>query len=319
MAHRLQTELIRLLSKVPDNATPAVHKAGPSGHRHESTETAYKMHKPRTAATAAPADAPAAAPAPRASSQMPKGSHLYRATIGRASDNPPPAPSTPSSSSSSSSSSNEEDASYCDSDWPSIGEEPPAPDDDDDDESKRSKEALRRKWKKEMLQLRIEQANAKPDPPFVYKGEPVFSTYQRWVLEAKEWLKFSFVRRENRVARLHKYLGGRAYAFYSRDVARKPSRWTLSRFFTALFDHCFPTNFRTVQREKYLAYRQMGHPVRNYCRDLEDLADSVGRISKRDFVIRFWQGADLYLRIKWAENGYDPEESSIGELERSAD
>ncbi|KAI0039665.1 hypothetical protein FA95DRAFT_1464117, partial [Auriscalpium vulgare] len=87
-----------------------------------------------------------------------------------------------------------------------------------------------------------------------------------------------------------------AYTFYSRDVARKPSRWTLSRFFTALFDHCFPTNFRTIQRERYLAFRQMGHPVRDYLRELEDLADSVGRVSRRDFVVRFWQGADQYLR-----------------------
>jgi len=59
--------------------------------------------------------------------------------------------------------------------------------------------------------------------------------------------------------------------------------------------------------------------VCNYQRDLEELANSVGCISSRDFVIHFWQGADNYLHIKWAENGFDLEVSLIDDLEASAD
>jgi hypothetical protein len=137
-----------------------------------------------------------------------------------------------------------------------------------------------------MLKLRLEKANTKHDSPFVYNGEPNFTLYQKWVLEAKDWLKHSYIQRKHRVARLKKYLAGCAFMFF--------------------------------MREKYLAFTQRGHPVRNYWRDLEELANSVGRISSHDLAIRFWQGADKYLRVKWAENGFDPELSSLDELEGTA-
>ncbi|KZT26147.1 hypothetical protein NEOLEDRAFT_1113526, partial [Neolentinus lepideus HHB14362 ss-1] len=96
-------------------------------------------------------------------------------------------------------------------------------------------------------------------------------------------------------------------------------KWSLKRFLEELFNYCFPVNFRTIQRERYLAYRQDGHSIRDYKRHLEELADSVGNISKRDFVIRFWQGADKYLRVQWAKDGYDPEKSKILDLQESGE
>ncbi|KZT24426.1 hypothetical protein NEOLEDRAFT_1067049, partial [Neolentinus lepideus HHB14362 ss-1] len=99
-----------------------------------------------------------------------------------------------------------------------------------------------------MLKLRLEQANGKPDAPFVYNGEANFSLFQKWVLEAKDWLRLSYIRKKHRVSRVYqrlkKYLGGRAYTFYMRDVARKVRKWSLKRFLEELFNYCFPVNFR---------------------------------------------------------------------------
>jgi len=103
------------------------------------------------------------------------------------------------------------------------------------------------------------------------------------------------------------------------DVAHEPNKWMLARFLEGLFNYCFPTNFCSTQCEKYYTFSQRGHPVHNYWHDLEELANSVGRISTRDFVIRFWQGVEHYLCVKWAENGFDPEVSSIDDLEALAD
>jgi Zinc knuckle len=36
-------------------------------------------------------------------------------------------------------------------------------------------------------------------------------------------------------------------------------------------------------------------------------------------MIRFWQGADHYLQVKWAENGFDPEISTLAEHEVAAE
>ncbi|KAI0038373.1 hypothetical protein FA95DRAFT_1477804, partial [Auriscalpium vulgare] len=152
-----------------------------------------------------------------------------------------------------------------------------------------------------------------------YNGEPNYTKFMKWTLESKDFIKDGFISRKKQVSRLKKYLSDRAFSFYMRDVARNPEAWTFSRFCEALFDHCFPPDFRTVQREKYLAFAQRGHPVRDYKRNLEELADAVGKITDRDFAIRFWQGADSYLRVKWYENGYDPEVSSLLELFLSAE
>ena len=59
-----------------------------------------------------------------------------------------------------------------------------------------------------MLRLKLEQANAKPDPPFVYDREPNFMTYQKWVLEVKDWLRHGYVWWKHCVSQLKKYLSG---------------------------------------------------------------------------------------------------------------
>ncbi|OCH83526.1 hypothetical protein OBBRIDRAFT_702601, partial [Obba rivulosa] len=147
-----------------------------------------------------------------------------------------------------------------------------------------------------------------------YTGEPNYETFQKWVLEAKDWLRLSYIRRQNRVARLKKYLSGRAFTFYMRDVARKPQDWTLTKFLDSLFNHCFPTNFREIQRTRYRAYKQNGHPIRDYQRGLERLAQSVGRIRHRDFILQFWEGADRRMRAHWAREGLSGERSSLTKL-----
>jgi len=295
MARILQEEL----NKIYTERATDYNTAGPSGHRSD--------------------------PPLRASSQMPKGSHVHRIlSEERAYESRPTGSCIPKSTflpgdSSGDSSPPSSPTSDDGADWSSLSSEPSEPVSDLSACSKRRYRARKRHWKKKMLKLKMEQANAKPDPPFVYNGEPNFMMYQKWVLEAKDWLKHSFIQRKHHVTRLKKYLSGCAFLFFMRDVAHEPKKWSLARVLEGLFDHCFPMNFQMLQCEKYLAFMQCSHPVQNYCRDLEELVNSVGNITSRDLTIRFWQGADRYLRVKWAENGYDPEELTLAELEGSAE
>jgi hypothetical protein len=154
----------------------------------------------------------------RASSQLPHGSHLHRIlTDEKKHEARTTIVSVPSTSGSSDSESHSLSSSpNTGNDWSSLSSEPSDPDSDMSARSKRRKRAQKRSWKKKMLKLRLEQANGKPDPPFVYNGEPNFTLYQKWVLEAKDWLKLSFIQRKHRVARLKKYLAGRTFHFFMR-------------------------------------------------------------------------------------------------------
>ena len=112
-----------------------------------------------------------------------------------------------------------------------------------------------------MLRLKLEQANVKPDPPFVYDGEPNFMTYQEWVLKVKDWLCHGYVWWKHRVSQLKKYLSGQTFLFFMWDVVHEPQKWTLAQFLENLFDYCFPTNFRQVQQERFGCFTQHGHPI----------------------------------------------------------
>ncbi|TFY52877.1 hypothetical protein EVG20_g10362 [Dentipellis fragilis] len=305
LARRLHEHLNRIQGDIDELKRTRDQQAGVAGPSNIRRDTCSMEMKPNNTS------------APKASSQLPKTTTLYKLM-----QMDKKSPSYSSSSPSSSSSSGNDDSGLNlagDSDWSSFGSEPSDPGSADSADTKNKKKSAKRKWKTKMMKLRFEQSNAKVDPPFVYNGEPNYTLYQKWILEAKDWLKLSFIRHKNRVACLKKYLSGRAHSFYMRDVARCPSNWTLARFLEALFDHCFLTNFREIQREKYFAFSQRGHPIRNYRRDLEELADSVGHIAKCDFTIRFWHGADQYLRVRWAEIGLDPETASTDQLERAAE
>jgi hypothetical protein len=186
------------------------------------------------------------------SSQIPRNSYVYK-VINKASGN----------SSSSGSDDGRDSSSSSDSisDLGSLGSEPSEADSDDSRRTKKRKKKLCRAWKDKLRKLQLEQANAKPEPPFVYNGEANFHTFQKWTLEVRDWIKRSYIRRRYRVSRLKKYVGGRASTFYMRD----------------------------------------------------------GDVQPQQLAAKFWGGADRYLRVKWAEAGFDRETSSLDELATAAE
>ncbi|TDL28990.1 hypothetical protein BD410DRAFT_698689, partial [Rickenella mellea] len=132
----------------------------------------------------------------------------------------------------------------------------------------------------------------KAEPPFVYNGKPDYDDYQKWVYEAMQYMKQGHVRPKHRVSRLKKYLSDRAANFFMTEVAVNASNtaWTLPMFLRELFNYCFPPNFRNVRRHRFNECAQRGRTVRDYLRDLQDIANSVGDVSPRQLVIRFWDG-----------------------------
>ncbi|KAJ7436298.1 hypothetical protein B0H11DRAFT_2256294 [Mycena galericulata] len=205
-----------------------------------------------------------------------------------------------------------------DSDWSSLGSPPSEANTDDSVRTKRAKKRAKKNFNMKLLRLKLEQSNARPDPPFIYNGEAVFSKMERWTYEACEWTKQSYIRPNMCVPRLSKYLGGRALQWYMRVVAKNAKKWRLNKFLEALFNHCFPVDFRSIQRKKFHAFQQRTHSIKEYRTDLEVLADSIGDITTRGLVVQFWDGANYEMRRRWAGDGFDPETSNLDELEAAA-
>ncbi|KAJ6483226.1 hypothetical protein C8R45DRAFT_931844 [Mycena sanguinolenta] len=154
---------------------------------------------------------------------------------------------TPGEEPSDSSSSSDSTESDENSNWSSLDEPPSEPDSDDSRRTRKKKQKAKRRWNLKLYRHKLEQSNAKPDPPFVYNGEPVFHKMERFVHESRSWARQSYIRPNMRV-----------------------------------------------------------------------LADSVGDISERLLIVRFWEGARVAIQKEWAHDGYDPETSSMKQLVRAA-
>ncbi|KAJ7711095.1 hypothetical protein B0H16DRAFT_1416166, partial [Mycena metata] len=111
-------------------------------------------------------------------------------------------------------------------------------------------------------------------------------------------------------------MGGKAYKWYDREIlnAKKKIKWTLSKFFKALFDEMFPVDFRAKQRDLFDACEQGSRKVKDFMQNLQDLANTVGNIADADIVLAFWRRCDSYLRVEFTKLGFEAETISLDRL-----
>ncbi|KAI5980359.1 hypothetical protein EDD15DRAFT_2383678 [Pisolithus albus] len=212
----------------------------------------------------------------------------------------------------SSSSSSEDDFSFG-SDF--LDEEPSSVLTDDSDRTKARKREKKHRYCAKLNKLKYQQSFLKDDPPFTYRGEIQVGLFKKWCRELRDWVKRARLDRKKSIRVAGKYLDGRAYRFYERNVLDLKKKYSLTTFFEDLFDYVFPADFRMQQRDKFDACRQDGRSVLDFLRRLQEIADTVGDISDKDVVLAFWRRCQPYLRAELTRNGYDATTISIVTLE----
>ncbi|KAK7461817.1 hypothetical protein VKT23_008248 [Stygiomarasmius scandens] len=158
---------------------------------------------------------------------------------------------------------------------------------------KRSKHS--RKSRKSAKKRRRERI-IKPIPPTPYDGTPDAEKYHAFVMECQEYCKAGRVSRKEQCFLLSHYLRGKAKSFFIQKVARNHAKWDLLTFFTELFNFCFPMDYRSQQREKIKRCYQNSRSVSDYVYELETLYNLVGATSKREKVIKLWDGFNAPMR-----------------------
>lgn len=206
----------------------------------------------------------------------------------------------PSSSSSSDGSSSESDESS-----------PSSASSHDSEGTRRRKRAKRKAWKSKQRKLRLELAATKPEPPEKYDGSPDWDKYSEFLILTRKYLKAAFVDRRRQVSKMQYLLTGKARKYYLGSVAGKEKQWTLDELFVALFNYCFPANFRTQQRERFASYKQLGLSVKEFQTKLRSMAESIGDITDAHFGSRFIAGLRLEIREKVTMEGFSGETHHI--------
>ncbi|KAG2063324.1 hypothetical protein BDR04DRAFT_948496, partial [Suillus decipiens] len=85
------------------------------------------------------------------------------------------------------------------------------------------------------------------------------------------YVKNGQAKQERRVFILAHCLKGCMHEFYTREVSDDPYQLQLKRFFTELFNHCFPIDFRMKQWEKLNQCYKNEKTIRVYIYELSEL------------------------------------------------
>ena len=134
------------------------------------------------------------------------------------------------------------------------------------------------------------KSSIKPIPPTDYDGAADTRAYHRFVMEGEAYLRDGKVQRERQIRILAHYLNGKAYHFYMQKVASDdPNNWNLHKFFTELFNFCFPVDYRQQMRVKLENFNQKKRQtVSEFVFELQELFSMVGAMPEDMKVVKLW-------------------------------
>ena len=159
----------------------------------------------------------------------------------------------------------------------------------------------------------------KIDPPLPYDGSSDFDAFERWTYAVNAWFEITEFPKRHRVRQMLAFMRGRAQQYYMTFVAPDVKAWTVETVGQGLFNYCFPPAFRRQTRLKFNELMQGKQTICEYLRNLRSIAACLPDMNEFQLTQKYWDGANSYLRLKWTENSYTPEFSTLEELEIAAE
>ncbi|KAJ7649346.1 hypothetical protein DFH06DRAFT_1331720 [Mycena polygramma] len=154
--------------------------------------------------------------------------------------------------------------------------------------------------------------------PFTFDGRADLDVYDQWTYEVDTWREWNGIKDRMAVKIVVNFMSGEASRFFMKHVALRQKEWTLKSIYEALFNYCFPPDFKLQLREQLTGAKQGKHDVRDFQRDLETLAVRFPDVTEREIRQIFWNGIRGYLRLHLIGKGLNPERSSIQKLVKYA-
>ncbi|THH29464.1 hypothetical protein EUX98_g4724 [Antrodiella citrinella] len=153
---------------------------------------------------------------------------------------------------------------------------------------------------------------------FVWSGKPDLDLYDHWVYEVDTWCELNGLSDKLAIRIVMNFMSGNASKFFMKHVATTRKYWTMKRLYEALFDYCFPVDFKEQLRERLTQSTQGKRRVRDFARDLENLASRFPDVSDHQLVQIFWKGLKTYLKFDLIRRGMSPESTSLDKMVKYA-
>ncbi|KAI0704832.1 hypothetical protein BC835DRAFT_1302798 [Cytidiella melzeri] len=192
-----------------------------------------------------------------------------------------------------------------------IPPDPPGPPNDSDDESlssssssatsrsdsstesERSEESrdetARKKRKKDQKKIKKVMNGVKLKNPVPWDGRSDLDAFDEFTYEYDTWVELNALPERLALKVIVNFLNGKARKFFMTHVATRQHKWTVPLLYEALFDYCFPEDFKLRLRERLMKSTQGIHTI-------------------------FWKGIRMELRLHLIEKGKDPETTPLENL-----
>jgi hypothetical protein len=154
--------------------------------------------------------------------------------------------------------------------------------------------------------------------PFTFDGRADLDLFDQWTYEVDTWRNWNGISDKMVIKILVNFMSGEASKFFMKHVVLHQKDWTLKSIYEALFNYCFPLDFKLQLREQLTGAKQGKNDVRDFQRDLETLAVRFPDVTEWQIRQIFWSGIRGYLCLHLIEKGLNPERSSIQKLVKYA-
>ena len=155
--------------------------------------------------------------------------------------------------------------------------------------------------------------------PFVWDGKADLDVFDHWIYEVETWRDLHGLDDGLTLKIIVNFLSGKPSKYFMQHVAMNQHEWDLPSLYEALYVYCFPIDFKRKLRERFDGIQQgKSQRVRDFMREIEQLASRLSDISARQIVQAFWKGMHQYLRLYLIEQGLDPESTRLDRLVRYA-
>lgn len=129
------------------------------------------------------------------------------------------------------------------------------------------------------------------------------------------WFEITGFLKKHCVKQMLAFMKGKAADFFMTFVVLDVKIWTVDSLGQALFNYCFLPAFHCQMQVKFNEYRQGKHPIKDYLCQLKSMAAHLPDITQFQLAQSYWDGAETYIHLKWMENSFMPEFSSLDQLE----
>ncbi|KAI0323422.1 hypothetical protein GY45DRAFT_1211891, partial [Cubamyces sp. BRFM 1775] len=182
----------------------------------------------------------------------------------------------------------------------------------------RSERKHRSQHKKDKRRMRKALSGVKIKTPFVWDGTADLDLFDQWTYEVDTWAELNELPDRVVIKLMIQFMKGEAGKFFMRHVSTRQSEWTVKKLYEALFDYCFPSDYKARLRARLERSYQGKNRVRDFVRDIQQLAVRFPDVTDFQLVQIFWKGLNTHLRVYLIEKGLNPEKTKLDKLVKYA-